>query len=116
MSTQPVTTIHTGRRRPRFQLHHRLALSMDEAGFKPEEMATFLKCSTGTISNYRNNHTRPNFSTLVRWADKCEVDFEWLTTDEPGGPDVVSDLPEQESARCPRDLPRGAVLFFREAA
>jgi transcriptional regulator with XRE-family HTH domain len=86
MSTQQVSSIHTGRRRPSFQLHHRLGLAMDEAQIKPAVMPAVLRVPTGTISNYVNGHTTPRYSTIVRWADKCEVETDWLETGGEGGP------------------------------
>ncbi|MEJ7763903.1 MAG: helix-turn-helix domain-containing protein [Acidimicrobiales bacterium] len=100
MSNQQVSSIHTGRRRPSFQLHHRLGLAMDEAQIKPAVMAAFLKVSTGTISNYVNGHTTPGYSTIARWADKCDVETDWLEEgDGPAGPPapVASEVPPTRS-------------------
>lgn len=85
-NAEEVTRIHTGRNRPQFHLHHRIALAMDEAGIKPAEMAAHMRCGTGTISNYRNGHTKPNHSALARWADKCDVEFDWLIGESENGP------------------------------
>lgn len=94
MSTQHVTTIHTGRRRLQFQMHHRLALAMDEAGVSADEMAALLKRSTGTISNYRTKATTPPHAAIVLWADRCDVDVDWvLYGDSAPDPDTASDLP-----------------------
>ena len=72
---------------PQFVLKHRLALSLEEAGLKPEDMATHLGKSVTTIRNYLAGRTVPDRAKLIAWSLICGVRFGWLANGIEAGPD-----------------------------
>ncbi len=63
---------------PTWQLHHRLALALEFSGVSEEEMAQELGVHINTIRNYRAGRRAPKRGDVKNWADKCNVDFNWL--------------------------------------
>lgn len=50
----------------------------DEKGIGQKELASFLKLSVGTVSNYENNVHSPDLGTLCRLADYYGVTTDYL--------------------------------------
>lgn len=65
-------------RAPTFELKHRLALALEDAALKPEDMAGYLGRSITTIRNYLGGRTTPSRGVLVAWALRTEVPLDWL--------------------------------------
>lgn len=65
---------------PQFQMHHRLALAMDDRGVSREHLAEFLHTHPNTVSNYRSGKTQPQWQVLVAIAEYLGVDLVWLLT------------------------------------
>lgn len=63
---------------PIFELRHYLDRAMEQAGKKPEEMASLLGCSVTTVRNYLRGRTTPTRAVVIAWASICDVPFEWL--------------------------------------
>jgi predicted transcriptional regulator len=77
-----------------FELRHRLALTLEHTGLKPETIAAELGCSPTTIRNYLAGRTEPTRATVIAWAWKCGVSVAWLEHGEIDldGPDSGPDL------------------------
>ena len=60
----------------------RLAKALRHAGVSRQEMADYLGVHPNTISNYVHGHIQPDKRTLMLWAARCGVSFEWLDTGE----------------------------------
>lgn len=63
---------------PRFELRHRLQLALEHADVSNAEMAAELGVAETTIRNYLSSRTTPHRGTLIAWALRCGVPFEWL--------------------------------------
>lgn len=63
---------------PAFELRHRLALALEYADLRPEDMAEEIGRSATTIRNYLAGRTRPTRAVLFTWAARTGVPFEWL--------------------------------------
>ena len=63
---------------PTFQLGHRMALALETAGMRKQEMADYLDCSADSVSRWLHNKTRPSKQTLRLWAMRTGVDLDWL--------------------------------------
>lgn len=98
-----MSTVIDTRRRPRFELQHRLALSRDVAGIDQTDMAKALGCARPTVSNYERGFTTPRRAVLVAWALATGVDVDWLVNGEtpPTGDGVPGLLPELDSNQQP---------------
>lgn len=59
-------------------LGDRLRRALDHGNVRVKDMQAELGVSHGTMTNYLNNTTKPNRSTLKVWALRCGVSFEWL--------------------------------------
>jgi transcriptional regulator with XRE-family HTH domain len=47
-------------------------------------MAAYLDVSRTSVSNWINGRIEPSTQTLRLWALRCGIDYEWLTTGQPG--------------------------------
>lgn len=65
---------------PTWDLGDRLGKSLKHAGVKVGEMAEYLGVSRNTVGNYTNGRTAPDRRTLLLWAMRTGVPFEWLQT------------------------------------
>lgn len=63
---------------PAWTLGERLRKSLRVAGIEGQEMADVLGVSRFTVSNYLADRTVPTRGTLMAWALKTGVNFEWL--------------------------------------
>ena len=77
-----MSTAIEGRRRPRFELQHRLALSREIADMDQIAIADALGVSRQTVSNYERGFTAPRRAVLVAWALATGVDVDWLVNGE----------------------------------
>lgn len=75
-----MSTVTDDRRRPQFDLRHRLILSREVAGVEQAQVAEILGVSRTTISNYERGYTSPRRATLLAWAMATGVDADWLMT------------------------------------
>ncbi len=82
---------------PRWELHHRLARSLEFGSVKVSEMASYIDVSERTMSNYLAGVTQPRRPALIQWALRCGVPLAWLEHGD-NAPDGGSDLPEHSSA------------------
>lgn len=85
---------------PAFGLRHRLALALEVADLKPEDMADELGRSVTTIRNYLKGRTVPSRGVITAWALRCQVSRDWIETGvpaAPGGPNGPSGLPSRYS-------------------
>ncbi|NAZ17900.1 helix-turn-helix domain-containing protein, partial [Glutamicibacter soli] len=76
MTTQP----HGPGSIPEIQLHHRLRIAREFAGFDQVEFAAKTGISRATISAAENGHRRPIRSTVKLWALATGVNTIWLET------------------------------------
>lgn len=81
---------------PAFGLKHRLALALEVASLKPEDMATEIGRSVTTIRNYLSGRTTPTRAVITAWALRCSVSRIWIETGEIASPDAP---PGQEITR-----------------
>ena len=81
-------------------LGDRLAKARRHAGLTSSEMGDELGVTRYTVHNYETDRTTPRRATLIAWALRCGVPFEWLAHgDTAPAPDGAS---EQGSAPTPR--------------
>jgi transcriptional regulator with XRE-family HTH domain len=59
-------------------LGDRLRKSRTVAGLSRTEMARTMGVSRATLSGYELDSHRPKIETLQKWAETCEVPFDWL--------------------------------------
>lgn len=71
---------------PEFGLRHRLALALEVAGLKPEDMAKELGLGVTTIRNYLKGRTFPTRAVLTAWALRCSISRDWLEYGIPASP------------------------------
>lgn len=86
---------------PRFELRHRMDLSMESAGLGTEDMAVEIGRSVTTIRNYLAGRTIPTRAVITAWALRCGVDRYWLATGlvaDPGTPEGQDVSPTKWSA------------------
>lgn len=83
----------------RWTLGDRLAKARRHARLSTTEMAEELGFGRYTIHNYESDRTRPNKGTLMLWAIRCDVDYEWLVGNTAEVPDTP---PTQERTATPR--------------
>ena len=57
-----------------------MALALEAADIGVQEIAEVLEVSRNTVSNYLHGRSRPNAATLRVWANRCSVDYGWLST------------------------------------
>lgn len=73
---------------PTFQQRHRLGLALESADITTDEIAVEIGKSVTTVRNYLAGRTTPGRATLIAWALRCGVPFEWLEHGiESNGPD-----------------------------
>lgn len=108
-----MSTAIDDRRRPRFELRHRLALAREIAGLDQSDMAKILGCARPTVSNYERGFTAPRRAIILAWAMATGTDPEWLATgndETPPTGDGVSQSRLSESNRRPfHYMPTGQV-------
>jgi transcriptional regulator with XRE-family HTH domain len=63
---------------PAFGLTHRLALALEVAELRPEDMAEEIGRSVTTIRNYLAGRTSPSRAVITAWAFRCGIDRDWL--------------------------------------
>lgn len=63
---------------PAFGLTHRLALALEVAELKAEDMAEELGRSVTTVRNYLAGRTSPSRAVITAWAFRCGVNRDWL--------------------------------------
>lgn len=63
---------------PAFELRHRLARALEQAGVSNEQMAAEIGRGVTTIRNYLKGRTIPERAVLVTWSLRCGVPFDWL--------------------------------------
>lgn len=85
-------------------LGDRLAKARRHARLTTTEMADELGLGRYTIHNYESDRTRPNKGTLMLWATRCGVDYEWLIGNAVEAPD------------SPPTLGRTSIPRFEESA
>lgn len=61
-----------------YDLLDRLAKSLRVGGVGKGEMASHLGVSGNTVGNYLAGRTEPDKATLMVWAMRCGVPYEWL--------------------------------------
>lgn len=105
-------TTHTTGGVPAFELRHRLALALEHANLKPEDIAVELGLGVTTIRNYLHARTSPRRAVLMAWALRCEVSLEWLETGTTTGPspDDGGSTQDEESSAC---TPLAQVVMLR---
>ena len=59
-------------------LGDRLRKARMVAGLSKEEMAERLGVSRAAVSGYELDRHRPKLENLQKWAEICEVPFDWL--------------------------------------
>lgn len=64
---------------PTWTLANRMARSLEWSGVSVGEMAEFLGVTRGTASAYKTGRHKPDTRTLRLWAERCGVDYQWLT-------------------------------------
>jgi len=69
---------------PEFDLADRLRKGLREVDLGVAEMADYLGVSRNTVSNWVNGRIVPGRQSLMLWAMRCGVDYEWLTTGRAG--------------------------------
>lgn len=89
---------------PRFEQRHRLALALEWAGLKPEDMAEAIGKSPTTIRNYLSGRTTIGRGDLIAWAVRCGVDHQWLLT---GTIDLTEGGPDKDPRSLAGDRRRG---------
>jgi transcriptional regulator with XRE-family HTH domain len=63
---------------PEWTLGDRLTKARTLAGLTVQEMASAIRVSRGTVSNYEHDHTEPPFTTIKRYAELANVSLWWL--------------------------------------
>jgi transcriptional regulator with XRE-family HTH domain len=80
---------------PRFELRHRLQLSLELAGMKPADIAPHFRKHRNTIANWLYGRSKPDYAQLIVWAELTNVDEDWLVsgrvTDNPDYGDKPED-------------------------
>lgn len=67
---------------PQFTVHDRLRKAREFAGLEQGELADLLEVARSTVSNYETGATtRLKSYVLRRWAELCNVDYEWILSD-----------------------------------
>jgi hypothetical protein len=61
-----------------FELHHRLALTVEYGRVEVDELMDALGRSRNTILNYISGRTRPSKGDVNTWAQMAGVSFMWL--------------------------------------
>jgi len=79
-----------------FDRADRMRKSLRVSGLTVHEMAEYLGVTRGTVSTWINGHIAPSTQTMMLWAMRTGVPFEWLTD----GVDTTATAP------CPRPRPR----------
>jgi hypothetical protein len=71
-----------------FEMHHRLALTVEYGRVEVDELMDALGRSRNTILNYISGRTRPSKGDVNTWAQMAGVSFMWLWngTDPDGEP------------------------------
>ncbi|WP_076676454.1 helix-turn-helix transcriptional regulator [Microbacterium sp. ru370.1] len=94
-----MSTVFDARRRPTFDLRHRLVLAREVAEMEQAQVAEALGVSRQTVSNYERGFTQPRRATVLAWAMATGVDTEWLERgtenprpDNPGGGSLLPGL------------------------
>lgn len=57
----------------------RMRKALRVSGVSVQEMADYLGVTRGTVSTWINGHIEPSTQTLMLWAMRTGVPFEWLT-------------------------------------
>lgn len=74
--------VNEKKRVPRLNLGLRMLIAMQTAGYGTGEMAKMLKVSRHSATGWLYGRHQPNHATLVRWAEICDVDLDWLVNGE----------------------------------
>lgn len=85
-----------------FQLHHRLALTIEEGLATVDDMATLFECHRNTILNWISGRSTPRRRDVRQWAMRTGVSFDWLwsgTEEPPNDPLTDRRKPMQPSIR-----------------
>lgn len=77
-TTTNVTNVEQTPSVPEWTQGDRLRKALRHADIDVNDMATVLGLSRTTISNYLADRTSPTRGTLIAWALRCGVHFEWL--------------------------------------
>jgi transcriptional regulator with XRE-family HTH domain len=90
---------------PEFDISDRLRKALRYAGVSVQEMAEELGMSRNSPGNYLNGRGVPDKRTLMVWALKTGVSYEWLATGKAQmrGPDGDGGLPRLDSNQEPAD-------------
>jgi transcriptional regulator with XRE-family HTH domain len=81
---------------PQFDMADRLRKALREADLSVQEIADYLGVSRNTVGAWINGRTVPNKASLMLWAMRTGVPFDWLRTGEsphpvdPDGGEVVT--------------------------
>jgi transcriptional regulator with XRE-family HTH domain len=62
-----------------FDTADRMRKSLRVSGLTVQDMADYLGVTRGTVSTWINGHISPSVQTLMLWAMKTGVPYEWLT-------------------------------------
>jgi transcriptional regulator with XRE-family HTH domain len=66
--------------RPEWDLADRMRKALRESGTGVQEMADYLDVSRTAVSTWINGRIRPGTQTLMLWAQKCGVSYDWLVS------------------------------------
>lgn len=76
MSTQQTSERHNDTLT--FELHHRLARTIEAGRTSVDDMAAIFECHRNTVLNYVAGRTAPRKRDVREWALRTGVSFDWL--------------------------------------
>lgn len=99
---------------PQFKLHHRLALTMEEAGVTTEQMADALGVHVNSVTNYTSGRRVPKRSVIKVWALRCghpEL-WHWIETGNEANSDPDKGFPLSRWVADRRRKNTGEIIPF----
>jgi transcriptional regulator with XRE-family HTH domain len=94
MSEQPATPPGV----PEWDTADRMRKALRVADIGVAEIASYLGVTPRSVGNWLSGRIEPSTRTLRLWAQRCDVDYDWLTG-APGGPGHLV-LTGQDDVRC----------------
>ena len=68
---------------PQWDVADRLRKALRQSGLGVQEMADYLGVARTSVSNWINGRIVPSTQTLMLWAMRCGVSYEWLAGGRP---------------------------------
>jgi transcriptional regulator with XRE-family HTH domain len=65
---------------PEFEIGDRMRKALQKSGMTSLDMAEYLGVSQASVSNWINNRHEPTKQTVMLWALKTGIPFEWIAT------------------------------------